>query len=469
MTLKVYNTLSRKLEEFRPLRDREVGVYICGLTVYDDMHIGHARTYLAFDAILRYLKYRGYKLTYIQNITDVDDKIIKRARERGVDPLRLSKEYAEKTQDDQKALGLLPADAYPKVSENIPEIIDAVKILIEKEHAYETDSGVYFNVASYPDYGKLSNQDPEQLTQHRIESDPSKKSPLDFALWKKVDDGEFGFESPWGRGRPGWHIECSVMSRKHLGDQIDIHGGALDLIFPHHENEIAQSESLTGKKPFVKYWLHTGFLNSSGEKMSKSLGNILPVREFLKKHSPEALRIFILKTHYRSPVDYSTEKIEEADSAITRLTTFRKALDDTEENAGDEGRSEAATISRNLKKKFTEHMDDDFNTPQALAAVFDSVRRINQLLTRGGESRQSLQATKETFDEIFGVVGLTLTQDDIALTDEEEKLIEERSKLRAEKNWAEADRIRDEFEKRGITLTDRGDGTTIAERTNNKE
>ena len=298
MALRVYNTLTRQIEEFKPIKDGELNVYICGLTVYDHMHIGHARTYIAFDVILRYLRHKGYKVKYVQNVTDIDDKIIKRAAERGVDPMDLSREYAAKCLEDQKRLGLAAADVYPKVSENIGEIIKAIETLIEKGFAYVAEGSVYFELSKFPDYGRLSNQDLEQLNKHRIEPNPDKRTPLDFSLWKEAQEGEIGYQSPWSYGRPGWHIECSVLARKYLGDQLDIHGGALDLIFPHHENEIAQSESLTGKKPFVRYWMHTGFLQSSGEKMSKSLGNIVSIRDFAEKFDLQAYRLFVLQTHY---------------------------------------------------------------------------------------------------------------------------------------------------------------------------
>ncbi len=455
MTLRVYNTLSRETEEFKPVEEGVVRAYVCGLTVYDRMHIGHARTYLAFDAIFRYLRYRGYDVRYIQNVTDVDDKIIKRASEKGVEPLKLSAEYAEAALEDQRRLNLLEADAYPRVSENIEEMIDAVKTLIEKGHAYESGGDVYFEVSTFPDYGKLSNQKTDELTEHRVEQDGRKRSPLDFALWKKSGDSELGFDSPWGRGRPGWHIECSVMSRKYLGDRFDIHGGALDLIFPHHENEIAQSEALTGEKPAVKYWLHTGFLYSSGEKMSKSLGNILPVREFLEQYSAEALRMFVLQTHYRSQIDYNGGLVEEAGKAVERLRNFRAALS----SAGGGGSNTAAEQMYSFKETFTEAMDDDFNTPKAVAALFEAVRDVNGMLSE--QSDESVEHALQVFDEVACVLGFDFTGEE--LSDGLKKLIQERKRLRAEKKYVEADRIRDELLEKGIRLKDVG-GRTVAER-----
>jgi cysteinyl-tRNA synthetase len=334
---------------------------------------------------------------------------------------------------------------------------------VSKGYGYATSSGVYFDVSKAAGYGGLSHQDTEQLKMHRIEPDPEKRNALDFALWKKASPGELGFESPWGYGRPGWHIECSVMSRKHLGEQLDIHGGALDLIFPHHENEIAQSEALTGKK-FVKYWLHTGFLYSSGEKMSKSLGNIIPVREFLKKHSPEALRLFVLQTHYRSPVDYSEENISNSQKAVERLMTFRSGLAASIVKASDDGGSKALTAAENLREEFIRRMDDDFNTVQALAAIFEFVREVNQIMSMGGESKESLLKAAGVFDELTGVLGLTFKSSEIELTPDEKDLIEERNTYRREKKWAESDEIRDILKARGIKLTDRADGTTAVER-----
>jgi len=453
--MKIYNTLSRKIEEFRPINDKEVNVYICGLTVYDYMHIGHARTYMAFDAILRYLDYRGYKVNYVQNVTDVDDKIIKRAKEAGRDPKELSAEFHEKSMGDQEALGLLMPDEFPKVTGNIAGIIDAVESLIKKGFAYEVKGSVYFDVSKAGGYGRLSNQDEKQLKKHRIEPNPNKKNPLDFALWKSVDAHEYGFDSPWGYGRPGWHIECSVLSRKFLGDQLDIHGGATDLIFPHHENEIAQSEALTGKKPFIKYWMHTGFLQSSGEKMSKSLGNILPVREFLKEFSADAFRLFVLQAHYRSPIDYSTDNIKDAEKTLERLKEFRRRLQSAVHGNGTKAK-EAADV---LKARFVGSMDNDFNTPKALSELFDFVRGVNSLMDAESESTVSLEYALEAFDEIVGVLGLHI-EDTAELSSEDAELIEQREQYRREKNWAKSDEIRVQLAEKGLRLIDNKDGST---------
>jgi cysteinyl-tRNA synthetase len=466
MTLWTYNTLTRKTEEFIPLNGKEVKVYVCGLTVYDHMHIGHARTYIAFDAILRYLKYKGYNVRYVQNITDIDDKIIKKAKERNVDPLILSAEYAQKSAEDMRTLGLLEADAYPKVSENIDGIISAVEDLVKNGCAYVIDGDVYFNVSMFPEYGRLSNQDTEGLTKHRIEPNPKKKTSLDFVLWKKVPVGELGFQSPWGFGRPGWHIECSALARKYLGDRIDIHGGALDLIFPHHENEIAQSESLTGKKPYVKYWMHTGFLQSSGEKMSKSLGNIVSIRDYAKGNDLSAYRLFVLQTHYRSPIDYSGENVSAAENSLEKLRTYRKELEYAIGKAKDTGEDKAEAISKELRAAFEKGMDDDYNTTRAFAAVYDAVRRTNPLLFESSESKSSLKAAATVFDGITGVFGLDLSVKTEAFTDDEKQLIDERNAHRKNKNYSEADRLRKLLLEKGIKLNDKGDGTTVAERTN---
>jgi len=460
--MRVYNTLTRRLEEFKTISDGEARVYICGMTTYDDMHIGHARTYLAFDVILRYLRYSGYSVRYIQNITDIDDKIIKRAQENGEDPLELSARFAKRARDDQKALGIEPADEYPTVSGHIQDIIGAIGTLIEKGHAYDVEGDVYFDVSSMPDYGKLSNQDPEQLRQHRVEPDPRKRNPADFSLWKRAAEGELSFPSPWGTGRPGWHIECSVMSQRYLGGRFDIHGGALDLIFPHHENEIAQSEALTGESPFVTYWLHTGFLQSVGEKMSKSLGNILSVREFLKLQSAQAYRIFILQAHYRSPIEYSAKKIEAAQAAWERLKGFRRDLDAAIENSSPQGDDAMGEAFASLADIFKKEMDDDFNTPHAMAALFDAVRAANPQLREAGQSEQSLMAAAQVFDKLMEVLGLKIEQG-IELTEGQRVLIAERERHRAEKNWKGSDRIRDELLSQGIRIKDQG-GTTIAER-----
>ncbi len=459
VALRVYNTLSRKVEAFEPISAGIVKVYICGLTVYDFMHIGHARTYIAFDAILRYLKFCGYRVDYVQNITDVDDKIIKRAMERGVSPLNLSRDYAEKSIEDQKRLGLIKPLKYPRVSESIDDIISAVVKLVGAGNAYEAGGSIYFDVSKSKGYGRLSNQDTEQLSQHRIEPTPDKRNPLDFALWKRVDDG-FGFESPWGLGRPGWHIECTAMSQRHLGDQIDIHGGALDLIFPHHENETAQSEALTGKTPFVKYWLHTGFLNSSGEKMSKSLGNILSVRKLLEECEADAFRLFILQTHYRSPIDFSTENLENSKKALERLRNLRQRLQEVDgiSNLGD-----LDVVFSDLRKEYVEAMDDDFQTSKALAALFEAAKKANQILDLGRCGRDSAKRAVDVLDELSGVFGLNLAGAEHIIPEHVMLLVVERNACRVARDFAKADSLRDAVFRLGYAIKDGKDGSTTVE------
>ncbi|HIE08587.1 MAG TPA: cysteine--tRNA ligase, partial [Armatimonadetes bacterium] len=372
--LRLYNTLKRRVEEFKP-RDEEEGrvtIYVCGLTPYDYTHVGHARTYIAYDILRRYLEFRGYKVFHVQNFTDIDDKIIARAKEEGKDPFEVAEFYSEAYLEDMDRLGVLRAHLYPKVTEHIPQIIEAVQALIDKGHAYVLDGDVYFDVTSFPGYGKLSGKNPEELLAGaRVEPKPGKRHPLDFALWKGAKEGEPSWESPWGRGRPGWHIECSVMSVSYLGMGFDIHGGAIELSFPHHENEIAQSEAWTGKSPFVRYWVHTGLVTIGGEKMSKSLGNIVTVREALERHEPDALRMLFLRAHYRQPIDFTWEALEEAGRALRRLRIALEVASKESEGPpreGDiplEGLAEAV---RNTRRRFIEAMDEDLGTPEALGA-----------------------------------------------------------------------------------------------------
>ncbi|MFC2162606.1 cysteine--tRNA ligase [Candidatus Altiarchaeota archaeon] len=461
MQIRVYNTLTRELEEFKPSNGNNVRAYVCGLTVYADMHIGHARTYIAFDSIFRYLRSRGYPVKYVQNITDIDDKIIDKALAEGVNPAKLTSNYIQRMIEDQEILGLMRPDEYPKVSEYIPQIISAVQSLMDKGHAYPAGGNVYFRVKSFQDYGRLSRQDLDRLTKHRIRLDECKEDPLDFAVWKNVSDDSLSFESPWGRGRPGWHIECSVMAQALLGDEIDIHGGALDLVFPHHENEIAQSQALTGR-PFVKYWLHTGFLYSSGEKMSKSLGNIMSVRDFLAEYDADTLRLFVLQTHYRSQINYDKDHILAAGNAVERLRQFKQRLSKATGQQGgrDDRIGEAA---EELKRGFHEAMSEDFNTPNALSVLFTKVRKINTLLDEGDQAPGSIRHAREVFSEVTGILGLALDAE-ADIPDDVLGSIAERDRLRAEKRWDEADKIRDTLSRNGFRLVDGPDGSTRAER-----
>ncbi len=395
--MKVYNTLSGQKEEFLPRGD-EVKMYVCGITPYDDSHIGHAMSYIIFDVIQRYLQFKGYKVKYVQNITDIDDKLIGRADRLGISVSELAKKFTDSYFEDMDALNIGRADIYPRATEEISKIIEVIQGLIEKGHAYTAAGSVYFRVNSIPDYGKLSHRNLESMvaTESAVGSD-DKESPMDFALWKATKPGEPWWQSPWGRGRPGWHIECSAMSLKYLGDTLDIHGGGQDLVFPHHENEIAQSESFTGIKPFVKYWLHNGMVQLGEEKMSKSLGNLITVKEALGKYSADAIRIFILSSHYRSPLTYSEEALEAAERGAERL---RQA-------AHGEGKSEKVGEGIDFepyRQKFIEAMDDDFNAAQAVATTFDLAREIN----RGDDEGLEASEARETLKELAGVLGLTL-------------------------------------------------------------
>ncbi len=395
--MKVYNTLSRRKEEFLP-RDDEVKMYVCGVTPYADSHIGHAMSYIIFDVIARYLKFRGYKVKYVQNITDIDDKIINRANTLGVSTSELAEKYTRSYFEDMDALNIGRVDIYPRATEEIPTIIEVIQGLIDKGYAYPAQGSVYFRVRSVSDYGKLSHRSLEPVVVgSRIEAGEEKEHPMDFVLWKASKPGEPSWESPWGNGRPGWHIECSAMSLKYLGNTIDIHGGGQDLIFPHHENEIAQSESFTGTKPFVKYWLHNGMVQLGEEKMSKSLGNLITIKEALARYSADAIRIFVLSSHYRSPLTYSEEALEAVEKGVDRLCQAARG----------EGREGAVGERLDIKpyrQRFSEAMNDDFNTPQAIATLFDLAKEIN----RADEEGHNAAEARGVLLELATILGLTL-------------------------------------------------------------
>jgi len=476
MPLKVYNTLGKRKMDFVPKNEGKVGMYVCGVTVYDYCHIGHARSALAFDMIYRYLKYRGYDVTYVRNFTDIDDKIIARAKEEGVDFREISERYIEAFYEDMDSLGLLRPDVEPKATEHIPEMIEMVKALIDKGYAYEVEGDVYYNVEGFKEYGKLSGRSPDELkVGARIEIDEKKKNPLDFALWKASKPNEPFWESPWGLGRPGWHIECSVMSMKYLGPTLDIHGGGLDLVFPHHENEIAQSEAYTGE-PFALYWLHNGFVSVEKEKMSKSLGNVLLIKDMLKTYHPEILRLFLLSTHYRSPIDFSFSAIEETKEALDRLY---RALELAEELKGERGEiksSEGKDVAETLNKKKRDliaAMDDDFNSALALAKVFEGARELNRFVTKSAQATGEKAAVAERFldlvestRDIFGILALTskewftASKEELPISVQEiENLIKERDEARRKKDWKKADSIRQMLNEKGIILEDTPKGT----------
>ena len=461
---RIFNTLTRELEEFKTRSSKEVRMYVCGPTVYDYSHIGHARTYIAFDTVVRYLLHRGYKVRYIVNITDVDDKIIRRANEVGEDPARLAKRFEQCFREDMKALGLLEAERYPRVTEHITDIIEMIKALVSKGFAYEVKGNIYFDITRVQDYGKLSNQPIEDLQAGaRVEVDKYKRNPVDFALWKKAKEGEPSWNSPWGKGRPGWHIECSAMSCKYLGNEIDIHGGARDLVFPHHENEIAQSEADSGKKPFVKYWMHTGFLTINGEKMSKSLGNFITVRDLLRTVDPEAFRLLILSTHYRSPVDYTEEALIQSTKKLRRFRNTLEALEwrksRSTESRQESTRRESLPEVAKAEQLFFAAMEDDFNTSKAIASIFSMVRAANRALKRGAPDWE-LDQYSETLRILWGILGFSrMSTKREELPKRAKKLIELREEARKAGDWKKADSIREELRKIRVLVEDTPEGT----------
>ncbi|ADU97481.1 cysteinyl-tRNA synthetase [Thermovibrio ammonificans HB-1] len=466
--IKVTNTLTERKEEFKPLEGKTVKMYVCGPTVYDHAHIGHARSAVVFDVIRRWLEYRGYRVIFVRNYTDVDDKIIKRSKEEGIPWYEVSKKYIASYEEDMEALNVKEPTYKPKVTEHIREIIEMIDGLIQKGHAYEADGDVYFSVESFPEYGKLSKRKTEELLAGaRVEPGEKKKNPLDFALWKKSKEGEPGWESPWGVGRPGWHIECSAMSMKYLGETIDIHGGGFDLIFPHHENEIAQSESYTGKT-FARYWIHNGFVMVNREKMSKSLGNFFTIKEILKQFSPDTLRLFLLSTHYRSPIDFTVERLKEAERALKRLTTFIESVKAVEK-LPEEGEKGEPIDVESARREFEAAMDDDFNTAKALGALYELVKRANTLKDKAlkrqkitPSERESLVDAARFTENALKTLGFKLEREQSEGGLEEaliELLIQVRGELRKKKEFQLADLIRDRLKELGITLEDLPTGT----------
>jgi len=470
--MKVLNTLSGQKEEFLPQGD-EVKMYVCGVTPYSDAHLGHAMSYIIFDAIRRYLQFRGYKVKYVQNITDIDDKIIDRANQRGIPARELAEKYTNSYLADMAALNIAPADIYPRATEEIPKIIEVVQGLIDKGYAYPAGGSVYFRVRNVPDYGKLAHRTLDSMRSGvSCEVGEEKKDPMDFVLWKASKPGEPSWESPWGSGRPGWHIECSAMSLKYLGDTLDIHGGGQDLIFPHHENEIAQSESFTGKKPFVKYWLHNGLVQLGEEKMSKSLGNLITIKEALEKYSADAIRIFVLSSHYRSPLTYSEEALEAAGGGVERLIRVISRYEPT-------GGVGEALDAKPYEEQFKEAMDDDFNTPQALAALFDLARKINEAGDAGinyGNAQSTLlslarkvvglKIPKRIYVQVSAGISIKTTVEATVIPRDTvsarvNRLVEERVNSRKEKNWQRADEIRNKLAELGVALEDTKAGTVV--------
>lgn len=461
MALKIYNTLSRSVEPFKSITPGKVGMYVCGVTVYDDCHIGHGRTFIAFDVARRWLQESGYDVKFVRNVTDVDDKIIKRANEEGSTFEEISKKYIEEFWTDANGLNFKKATVHPKATENIDEIINIIKTLEEKGYAYSVDGDVYFRTLKFKDYGKLSHQPIEDLQSGaRIAIGEKKENPLDFALWKAAKEGEPYWQSPWGKGRPGWHIECSAMNKRYLGDTIDIHCGGQDLIFPHHENEIAQSECANGCT-FSKYWMHNGYINVDNVKMSKSLGNFKTVREIANVYGYEVIRYFLVSSHYRSPINYSLEIIEQCKSALERLYTCRESLDFAIKNAKDIA-DDTELIDRinSRREQFIEAMDDDLNTADGVAAIFDLVKDINISILDKEVSKNVCQTAADVFDELCDVLGILYNRKSNDVDADIEALIEQRQTARANKDWATADRIRDELKAKGIILKDTPQGVT---------
>ena len=458
--------MTRRKEIFKPIQGNRVKLFVCGPTVYDHSHIGHARTYISFDVIARYLKYSGFTVFYIQNITDLDDKILKRADELGSSPLELARRYEEKYLYDMKILGVENVNLYARATEHIPEIIKQIEILIEKGYAYETDKGVYFDESKFEDFGKLSNRNLEDLNVHRIGPDSSKRNPGDFALWKKRENKsesqEMIWDSPWGTGRPGWHIEDTAITETYFGPQYDIHGGGLDLIFPHHEAEIAQMEAASGKKPMVRYWMHTGFLNVKGEKMSKSLGNFITINELLQEYSPEVFRFFVLSTHYRSPIDFSQEILSQSQKGLQRIYKFIETINemlDKDTKISMENDEEYVEKLFEVRKEFFDAMDNDFNTPSAFSSVFDLIREVNRDINQSNISKNSLTKLKALIIEFGVILGFDFSvkqNNEEGLEDDLVKLLKDvREKLREKKEWALSDEIRSRLKDLDIVLEDK--------------
>ena len=455
--IKVYSTMTRQKEELK-VTNNKIKLFVCGPTVYDYSHIGHARTYISFDVIVRYLKHEGYSVFYLQNITDIDDKIIKRAKENNEDPLELSHRFEKEYLKDMETLNVSNVNFYARATEHMNEIINQIHDLIDKGYAYDTETGVYFDVSKFEDFGKLSNRNLDDLQNTRIQIDSTKKDPKDFALWKKQDEQPY-WESPWGNGRPGWHIEDTAITEAYFGPQYDIHGGGLDLIFPHHDAEIAQMEASSGKEPLVEYWMHTGFLNVSGEKMSKSLGNFITIKELLEIVTPEVYRFFVLSTHYRSPIDFSEDTLKQAENSLKRIQNTGKIIIDklTEDNL-----PEGKVLDEDLelfKEEFFNAMNNDFNTPIALSNLFDFTHKINKAISSNEVSRNTLNNIVETFKDIESILGFDIIVEDDMVSDVSGDLLniitEIREDLRSKKDWDLADKIRDELANLDITLEDK--------------
>ena len=459
--LRIYNTMTRQLEPFETIEPGKVRMYVCGVTVYDDAHIGHGMSYIRFDMIRRYLEHIGYEVAHAQNFTDIDDKIINRANTEGLDADALVEDLIRDWLIEVQALGLLPAHVYPRATQEVPEIIELIETLIERGHAYEAGGDVYFRVRSFPDYGKLSRREIEELRSGaRIDVDERKDDPLDFALWKAAKPGEPTWDSPWGPGRPGWHIECSAMCMHHLGGKVDIHGGGRDLIFPHHENEIAQSEAALGDEPFARYWVHNGMLQLDGEKMSKSIGNVVRLRSLIERGRADAFRLMVLQSHYRAPLNYTEQGLEAAQSALQRLRAAARV-----EATGDTTGGELGELAERTSERFHTAMNDDFDSPSALAAIFELARAINRA-NADGRDAPGLAAARDTLTDLASILGFDLLREDAASTSSTDIntlmhiLIDIRAELRKEKQFTIADMLRDRLQEEGFILEDTRTGTT---------
>jgi cysteinyl-tRNA synthetase len=460
MAIQLYNTLTRKKETFVPLEEGKVKMYVCGPTVYNYIHIGNARPAIVFDTVRRYMEYRGYEVHYVSNFTDVDDKLIRAANQLGESVPAIADRFINAYYEDVTALGCQKADVHPRVMENMDIIIDFISQLVEKGYAYESAGDVYFRTRKFDDYGKLSHQSIDDLQiGARIEVGDRKQDDLDFALWKAAKEGEIYWESPWGLGRPGWHIECSAMAKKYLGETIDIHAGGQDLTFPHHENEIAQSEALSGKL-FSRYWMHNGYINIDNEKMSKSLGNFVLVHDIIKKHNPQVLRFFMLSVHYRNPINYSEELLESTRAAFERLTTSYQNLKHRKEASTDLTDTNQEWLEKiaKLHQEYIEAMDDDFNTAKAISVLFDLSKLANYYLLEKNTAVEVIDAFTTQFEELFHVLGLTFEKEEM-LDEEIDALIEKRIQARKDRNFQLSDQIRDQLKEMNIILEDTPQGT----------
>jgi cysteinyl-tRNA synthetase len=460
MTIQLYNTLTRKKEAFIPLEEGKVKMYVCGPTVYNYIHIGNARPAIVFDTVRRYFEYRGYDIQYVSNFTDVDDKLIRAANQLGEDVPAIADRFIQAYFEDVTALGCKKADIHPRVMDNMDIIIEFIDQLVKKDYAYESEGDVYFRTRKFDDYGKLSHQSIDDLqVGARIEVGEKKQDDMDFALWKAAKEGEIFWESPWGIGRPGWHIECSAMAKKYLGETIDIHAGGQDLTFPHHENEIAQSEALTGKT-FARYWMHNGYINIDNEKMSKSLGNFVLVHDIIKIHNPQVLRFFMLSVHYRNPINYSEELLESTKAAFERLTTSYQNLLHRKESSTDLTNNNQEWLEKieTLQDEFIKAMDDDFNTAKAISVLFDLSKLANYYLLEKNTAVEVIDKFTQKFNELFNVLGLTIETTEL-LDEEIDALIEKRIQARKDRNFQLSDQIRDQLKEMNIILEDTPQGT----------